>query len=113
MIFFTSLKCGRCRDIHDVFNIEALDIEEVILTEENAEGLAELAWHGLVEEAGRSLPIIIDDEGRAHTDLAEIVDALASRAKDVLAARLGSFIPGTDSCEGGLCSIDPLFKTSA
>lgn len=110
MIFFTSRRCKRCRYIHEVFNLDMLDIEEVVLTDENADGLAELAWYGLIEEARRSLPIIIDDEGKAHTDQAEIVCALASRAKDMLAVRLimdSNSQPSSAVCEDGLCAITP------
>ena len=107
MIFFTGRGCKRCRGIHEVFNLDALDIKEVVLTGENADGLAELAWLGLVEEARRSLPIIIDDEDKVHTDLAEIVDVLTSRAKYMLASKLGLAGPSMDSCEDGLCLINP------
>ncbi len=88
MILFTSNKCTRCREIHDVFVLDSMRIKEVILTEENAEGLAELAWLGLVEDARKSLPILVDDDGQVYTDVIEIVRVLASRARDVLIERV-------------------------
>ncbi len=88
MILFTSHKCTRCREIHDVFVLESLNIKEVVLTQENAEGLAELAWMGLVEEAQKSLPILVEPDGSVHTDVSKIVEVLSRRARDVLSQRL-------------------------
>ncbi len=90
MILFTSHRCTRCMHIHEVFGIEALDVKEVLLTQENAEGLAELAWLGLVEDAQRSLPILVEDDGTVRTRMEEIVEALCRRAKEVLVRRISS-----------------------
>lgn len=87
MILFTSRRCGRCKEIREVFNLDALDIEDVVLTDDNADGLAELAWHGLVEKAKLSLPILVDDDGNVWLDLTEIADRISCRAREVLAAR--------------------------
>ncbi len=113
MILFTSHKCTRCREIHEVFVLESLDIKEVILTQENAEGLAELAWLGLVEEAQKSLPILVEDDGTVHTDAQEIVEALCQRARDVLSFRLAAGAPEARSmehqdlsCQDGSCRLN-------
>jgi len=88
MILFTTHQCSRCREIREVFILESLNIKEVILTSENAEALAELAWYGLVDQARQSLPILVCDDGRVVTDIEEIVSILSQRAKEVLIKRL-------------------------
>ncbi|MGB9712263.1 MAG: hypothetical protein ACP5J5_02775 [Dissulfurimicrobium sp.] len=113
MILFTSRRCGRCREIEDVFNLGAIGIENVVLTDDNAEGLAELAWLGLIEKARASLPILVDDNGLVCLDLGDIINNISRRARDVLTARLLSGQGGGDAagsgntrggfCEDGLC----------
>jgi hypothetical protein len=65
-----------------------MGIEDVVLTDDNADGLAELAWRGLVEKAKLSLPILIDDHENVFLDLDEITDRIACRARDILTSRL-------------------------
>ncbi len=109
MILFTSHKCTRCREIHDVFVLQSLNIKEVVLTQENAEGLAELAWMGLVEEAQKSLPILVEQDGTVHTDVEKIVEVLAQRAKEVLSLRLLHTAAGPEAADvmgqaGAVCT---------
>ncbi len=88
MILFTTHQCSRCREIHEVFILESLGIKEIILTGENAEALAELAWYGLVEQARQSLPILVCDDNKVVTDIKEIAEILSDRAKSILIERL-------------------------
>ncbi len=122
MILFTTHQCSRCREIRDVFILESLDIKEVILTSENAEALAELAWYGLVDQARQSLPILVCDDGTVVTDIEEIVSILAKRAKDILIKRLTGKEPNDNkdivqtidekgsassiTCQDGTCSLN-------
>ena len=101
MILFTSRRCGRCKEIQEIFNLEAMGIEDVALTDDNADGLAELAWRGLVEKAKASLPILIDDHENAYLGLYEIADKISCRARDILISRFNDAAPATTHASNG------------
>ncbi|MEW6187514.1 MAG: hypothetical protein AB1585_17425 [Thermodesulfobacteriota bacterium] len=65
MTLFTKADCQKCHYIKDHFNLSILGIQEEILGEDNAEALAHLAWHELVDTAQRELPILILDDSTA------------------------------------------------
>jgi len=109
MILFTTHQCSRCREIREVFILESLNIKEIILTSENAEALAELAWYGLVDQARQSLPILVCDDGRVVTDIEEIVSILSQRAKEVLIKRL----TGKDEVEPSMVHSEQDTKASS
>jgi len=62
MTLFTKANCQKCHYIKNHFNLNSLGIQEEILGEDNAEALAHLAWHELVEVAQKELPILILDD---------------------------------------------------
>jgi hypothetical protein len=62
MTLFTKVDCQKCHYIKEKFNLPALGIQEEILTEDNSEALAHLAWHELVETAQKELPILVLDD---------------------------------------------------
>ncbi|MGQ9499963.1 MAG: hypothetical protein ACUVQ6_06395 [Dissulfurimicrobium sp.] len=101
MILFTNRRCGRCRKIREVFNLDAIGIEDIVLTDDNADGLAELAWRGLVEKAKLSLPILIDDHENIFLDLDEIIDRIACHARDVLISRFNEMPTVTATVSNG------------
>ena len=59
MTLFTKRLCSACQDIKRNFDLKALgiDVEEL---DDNPSALAELAWHELVEEAEKELPILVN-----------------------------------------------------
>ncbi|MFH0786298.1 MAG: hypothetical protein V2B13_01650 [Pseudomonadota bacterium] len=65
MTLFTKADCQKCHYIKDHFNLLSLGIQEEMLGENNADALAHLAWHELVEVAQKELPILILDDSTA------------------------------------------------
>lgn len=62
MTLFTKPGCEKCHFITERFDLNALNIRIDHLDESNAEALAHLAWHELVEVAERELPILVLDD---------------------------------------------------
>ncbi len=62
MTLFTKPGCEKCHYITDRFDLGALGIQKEVLDPQNAEALAHLAWHELVDLAERELPILVLDD---------------------------------------------------
>lgn len=62
MTLFTKPDCDKCHYITDKFDLGSLGIVQEELSSENADALAHLAWHELVEVAQRELPILVLDD---------------------------------------------------
>lgn len=62
MTLFTKPGCEKCHYITAKFDLTTLGVAEESLGPENAEALAHLAWHELVEEAEKELPILVLDD---------------------------------------------------
>jgi glutaredoxin len=65
MTLFTKADCQKCHYIKNHFNLSTLGIREEMLGDDNAEALAHLAWHEMVDVAQRELPILILDDSTA------------------------------------------------
>ena len=59
MILFTKPDCEKCHYITDKFDLEVLGIVQQVLTHDDANALAALAWYELVEVAEREMPILV------------------------------------------------------
>ncbi len=62
MVLFTKPDCGKCDVIKDEFDLPSLGIEEARLGPDNSRALADLAWYELVDEAEKTLPILVTDQ---------------------------------------------------
>jgi hypothetical protein len=62
MTLFTKPGCEKCLYITDKFDLDKLGIKQEVLGQENADALAHLAWHELVDVAERELPILVLDD---------------------------------------------------
>jgi hypothetical protein len=62
MTLFTKPGCEKCHYITDKFDLDKLGIKQDVLGPENADALAHLAWHELVDVAERELPILVLDD---------------------------------------------------
>ncbi len=62
MTLFTKPGCEKCHYITDRFDLASLGVAEENLAPDNPDALAHLAWHELVEEAERALPILVLDD---------------------------------------------------
>lgn len=64
MILFSTPTCEKCTYIKNKFNLKHLGVKVEELTDDNADGLALLAWHGLVKKAEEGLPILVNEKER-------------------------------------------------
>ena len=62
MTLFTKPGCEKCHYITDKFDVAALGITIDVLSPDNPEALAHLAWHELVDVAEKELPILVLDD---------------------------------------------------
>ena len=73
-----------------------------VLNDTDAAALAHLAWHGLVETARKTLPILVLDDSSAENDFNRIENLLVSRASQ-MGVNFTAF--GKAVCENGSCSL--------
>jgi len=78
MTLFTKNLCSACQDIKNEFDLDALGVAVEELGPGNADALAHLAWHELVEIAEKSLPILVLNDSSAIADAMQIRQYLAS-----------------------------------
>lgn len=62
MTLFTKQDCGKCDYVKAQVDLPRLGVAIEVLGPENADALAHLAWHGLVDVAERALPILVLDD---------------------------------------------------
>ncbi len=67
MTLFTKVGCQKCDYIKDQFRLSEMGINIEVLSPENPEALAHLAWHELVEKAKKELPILVLNDNSAIT----------------------------------------------
>jgi glutaredoxin 2 len=65
MTLFTKSLCSACQEIKMDFDLKALGVQVDELGPENPEALAHLAWHELVEDAEKNLPILVLNDSSA------------------------------------------------
>ncbi len=104
MTLFTKPQCSRCKQLKDRFDLAAMRVHVEVLDNNNADSLAHLAWHSLIETARKTLPILVLDDSSTIDDFSLIENQLISRA-----TQYG--INGRDSatkkknCPSGACSL--------
>ena len=62
MTLFTKDNCGKCDFVKQHVDLNHLGVQVEVLGPENPDSLAHLAWHGLVNEAEKNLPILVLDD---------------------------------------------------
>lgn len=62
MILFSSPTCEKCKIVKEKFNLKDIGVRVEELNEENAEGLALLAWYQLVKKAEEGLPLFHNEK---------------------------------------------------
>lgn len=80
MTLFTKPGCEKCHYITDRFDLGALGIQKEVLDQQNADALAHLAWHELVDLAERELPILVLDDCSHITGAIKIKSYLKTMA---------------------------------
>ncbi len=82
MTLFTRSLCSACQEVKNAFDLEALGVEVEELGPENPDALAHLAWHELVEDAEKNLPILVLNDSSAITDTEMIRNCLGRLMPD-------------------------------
>ncbi|GAB4247628.1 MULTISPECIES: hypothetical protein [Deferrisoma] len=72
MTLFTKVGCEKCEYVKERVDLAALGVVVEELGPENPDALAHLAWHGLVNVAERSLPILVLDDSSYLTGAVRI-----------------------------------------
>jgi glutaredoxin len=80
MTLFTKPNCDKCSYVKSKFDMDALGVRIEDLNEENADALAHLAWHELVEVAEKELPILVLDDSTHITGAIKIKSYLTKVA---------------------------------
>ncbi len=104
MTLFTKSDCSLCNQLKAVFDLEAMNVNIEELDKGGAASLAHLAWHGLVDDARKRLPLLVLDDCSTLTDFDQIREALAARAGQVPDAASCVTEPGA-GCATGACSL--------
>lgn len=101
MTLFTKTNCTLCNKIKSKFDLSAMEINIETLNNDNANALAHLAWHGLVEDARKSLPILVLDDSSPVRDIIQIESRLIERSNKFGVA----YQTKTDTlCKDGSCA---------
>jgi glutaredoxin 2 len=105
MTLFTKLDCRLCEQLKAKFDLAALQVKVEVLDNNDAGALAHLAWHGLVDTARKSLPVLVLDDCSTVADFATIEQHLrATAARRGLGCRSGA--EQFQACEGGSCAMN-------
>jgi glutaredoxin len=75
---FTKEGCEKCDYVKKSVDLKKLGVQVEVLSPEDPESLAHLAWHGLVRTAETQLPILVLDDSSAMTGAIRIKNFLAS-----------------------------------
>ena len=80
MTLFTKNLCSACQRIKKEFDLNTLGVKVEELGAHNPAALAHLAWHELVEDAEKNLPILVLNDSSAISDTGNIESYLAKIA---------------------------------
>jgi len=75
---FTKEGCEKCEYVKSHVDLKGLGVRVEVLSPENPESLAHLAWHELVTLAETQLPILVLDDNSALTGAIRIKNYLSA-----------------------------------
>jgi len=104
MTLFTKPDCRLCEQLKNKFDLEAMKVNVEILDSGDAGALAHLAWHGLVDAARKTLPILVLDDCSAVEDFSRIEHLLMTKADQCGIRYKGATIP-SPVCDTGSCAM--------
>ena len=81
MTLFTKEGCEKCEYVKNHVDLERLGVRVEVLSPDNPESLAHLAWHELVTLAETQLPILVLDDNSTLTGAIRIKNYLSATAK--------------------------------
>jgi hypothetical protein len=105
MTLFTKLDCRLCEQLKKKFDLAAMQVKVEILDNNDAGALAHLAWHGLVDSARKTLPLLVLDDCSAVTDYNIIEEHLVATADRRGIRHRGTTID-VPVCENGSCAMN-------
>ncbi len=103
MTLFTKDDCKLCQQLKNQFDLKSMQVNIEILGKDDADALAHLAWHGLVETARKTLPILVLDDSSTVDDFARIEGHLINKAEQH-GVPINASVPDL-SCEDGSCHL--------
>lgn len=104
MTLFTKNDCRLCDQLKTSYDLVAMGVAVEVLDDHDAGALAHLAWHGLVETARKTLPLLVLDDSSTVADFGHIEQHLASRAHQCGVAV--NSLNGEDRvCVSGSCAL--------
>ncbi|MGV1100644.1 hypothetical protein ACUUL3_14705 [Thiovibrio sp. JS02] len=103
MTLFTKDDCILCRQLKKQFDLMAMEVHIEVLDNNDAGALAHLAWHGLVETARKTLPILVLDDSSTVHEFAHIERHLLDRAARYGVS--GKRVTRQAHCESGSCAL--------
>lgn len=105
MTLFTKPECKLCEQLKNNFDLKGMAVNVEVLDIGDAGALAHLAWHGLVETARKSLPILVLDDSSTVADFSTIEKLLMNKA-----AQCGLKYKGVTVvvplCDSGSCALN-------
>ncbi len=105
MTLFTKPDCRLCDQLKSKFDLKGMKVDIEVLDTGDAGALAHLAWHGLVEVARKTLPILVLDDSSTVEDFTDIESLLMSRA-DQCGLKYNDSTGAAILCETGTCAIN-------
>ena len=76
MTLFTKIGCEKCEYVKKSVDLKKLGVQEEVLSPDNPDSLAHLAWHELVAVAETQLPILVLDDSSSITGAVRIKNYL-------------------------------------
>ena len=76
MTLFTKLGCEKCEYVKKIVDLKKLGVKEEVLSPDNPDSLAHLAWHELVAVAETQLPILVLDDSSSISGAVRIKNYL-------------------------------------
>ena len=78
MTLFTKVGCEKCEYVKKSVDLKKLGVKEDVLSPDNPDSLAHLAWHELVAVAETQLPILVLDDSSSIAGAVRIKNYLAA-----------------------------------
>lgn len=82
MTLFTKAGCDKCDFVKKSVDLKKLGVKVEILSPDNPDSLAHLAWHELVSIAQTQLPILVLDDSTAMTGAIRIKNYLLDVSRE-------------------------------
>ncbi len=87
MTLFTKEGCEKCEYVKKSVDLKNLGVRVEVLSPDNPESLAHLAWHELVSVAETQLPILVMDDNSSLTGAIRIKNYLTAMRDQQSAGR--------------------------